>query len=230
LVSDVEQLVSVLKKHNQATLIPPLIAQLVRYSELILAQPVERWTNAEAMANNLQRDGYSADAATLRQKLVQRFLTIADRDARFRQLQNLYPWTSPPIADLVAFSKQIQVDDHPDFTGWIYGKAATLQQFDAMEQWAPIAAKTPIAKLQIFTAIGEIFLNQNQPEKALAWYDRALAAAPTVQLNPKNSEPSFQSLINGYIYFGKFDKAKQAAQSIANPADKKATIARLNCF
>jgi tetratricopeptide (TPR) repeat protein len=230
LVNDVQQLVIALKKYNQTALIPPLVAQLVRHGELILAQPVERWMNAEEIAINLQSNGYSVDAAKIRKTLAQRFLAIGDRNARFLQLQNLHPWSSPPIDDLVAFGKQIQMDDHPDFAALIYRKAAALQKFDKMEQWAAIAAKTPIAKLQIFSTIGEIFLNRNQPEKALVWYDRALAAAPDVQLSPKNSEPSFQALINGYIYFAKFEKAKQAAQSIVNPADKKAAIAQLSCF
>ncbi len=231
LVNDVQQLVSTLKKYNQTELIPPLVAQLVRHGELFLSQPeIDRWANAETIANDLQRDGYNADAAKIRQKLAQQFLAIGDRNARFLKLQNLYPGNSPSIADLVAFGQQIQVDQHPDFAGWIYGKAATLQKIDEMEKWAPIAAKNPIAKLQIFSAIGEAFLNRNQPEKALVWYDRALAAAPEVTVNPKNFEPSFQALINGYVYFAQFDKAKRVTPFIANPIDKQAAIARLNCF
>jgi hypothetical protein len=231
LVNDVQQLVSALKKHNQTTLISPLVAQLVRQGELFVAQPTaERWAIAEEIAHNLQSNDYITDAATVRQKLAQQFLTIADRNDRFLKLQNLYPWSSPPIADLVAFGQQIQVDQHPDFASWIYGKAATLQKLDEMEKWAPIAAQTPIAKLQIFSAIGETFLNRHQPEKALAWYDRAFAAAPAVKLNPQNSEPGFQALINGYVYFAQFDQAKRVPPFIANPIDKKAAIDRLSCF
>jgi hypothetical protein len=230
LLGDVQQLLEKLKQHQQDALIAPFIPKFVQQAELLLTMSNERWASADDLARYLQKLGYENDAAKIRQAVVQRFLLINDRHDRLRQLQNLYQWRGIPLSDLLALGQQVQVDSHPEFAGWIYGQAAAARQFNQMEQWAVKAAATPIDQLQIFASMGGIFLTNQQPDKAIVWFDRALAAIPSIQLNPKNSEPAFQSLINGYLYFGKVDKAKQAAKAIANPADRQLANDRLACF
>ncbi len=232
-IATTQQLITALQDHEQAAAVPPLVELLQQKAKLGLAQR-ERLEYTvplvQSMVSSLHAQGQTTAANQMQQMLVAKLNETPDLNQRFEQFKVMFQWSPLPLEQLLSLAEAIAVTNHPEFADWIFRQSVAAIDLPAMEQWVVPASQTPMLQVDRFSYLGDQWLLRDQPEKAIAWYDRALAALPNVNVADDDRSRWWQSLINGYLRLGNSAKAKQAAQMLPNRQDREATLQRLACL
>lgn len=232
-IDTTQRLITAIQQQGQGAAIPPLVELLQQQAKIGLAQPDRLQYNipiVQSMVTSLREQGQTAAADKMQQGLVAKLNETTDLNQRFQLFQSLFQWSSPSRDQLLSLAEAIAVTTHPEFANWIFRQSVAAIDLPAMEQWVVPASQTPILQVDRFSYLGDQWLLRDQPEKAIAWYDRALAALPNVNVAEDDRSLWWQSLINGYLRLGNIAKAKQAAQRLPNRQEREATIQRLACL
>ncbi|NJM58192.1 MAG: hypothetical protein HC857_13180, partial [Synechococcales cyanobacterium RU_4_20] len=232
-IDTTQRLITAIQQQGQGAAIPPLVELLQQQAKIGLAQPNRLQYNipaVQSMVTSLREQGQTAAADKMQQGLVAKLNETTDLNQRFQLFQSLFQWSSPSRDQLLGLAEAIAVTNHPEFADWIFRQSVAAVDLPTMEQWVVPASQTPVLQVDRFGYLGDQWLLRDQPEKAIAWYDRALAALPNVNVANDDRSLWWQSLINGYLRLGNIAKAKQAAQLLPNRQDREATLQRLACL